>query len=87
MPMSWGGFVKLCKGINKILPMFLYFHPIWIKFKTDVHKNLESNCEFVKTVTASHTLVRDINQLPCFPHLLSDLSEIQYQRSAHNLQT
>jgi hypothetical protein len=51
MPMSWGGFVKLHKGINKILPMFLYFHPIRIKLKTDVRENLESSCEFVKTVT------------------------------------
>lgn len=30
----------------------MYFHPIWIKFKTgDVHENFESNYEFVKIVT------------------------------------
>jgi hypothetical protein len=77
----------LLMGANGILsPFSTVFCPVWIFFsKADANKNL-LNSNFCKNwCSDNHTYnTVHMNIYPYFLHLMVNLGDIQYDRSAHN---
>jgi hypothetical protein len=78
--------LMLLTSPNGILsPFSTVFCPFWIQFsKEDANKNL-LNSNFCKNwCSDNHTYNVQMNFYPYFPHLMVNLGDIQYDRSAHN---